>query len=94
MLTIADGRPYPPTGLTTARWIGEVPTSAVRLDALTTTQTHVDIAAVLYREHTGPDPHPNVIAWGGRLYLEDGHGRVVRAILDGHTVWPCRVLRA
>lgn len=91
MLTIASGRPYPPTGLDTARWMAEVEPHMVPLDGLVTTQPHVAIASILYRAHRDRDPYPHVIAHGGRLLLEDGHGRIVRAILDGHTRYPCRV---
>jgi hypothetical protein len=45
-------RPWPPTGLTTARWIAEVPVLDVRLDELHLTQQHVNVAALF--GHTDP----------------------------------------
>lgn len=92
MLSVGDGRPYPPTRLSTARWIEEVPVRAVRIDQLTTTQPHVGIGSVLWGTTNGPDPYPHVVSWRGRLYLEDGHGRIVRALLDGRATFLCRVL--
>jgi hypothetical protein len=76
-------RPWPPTGLTTARWIAEVPVLDVRLDELHLTQQHVNVAALF--GHTDPagsaDTYPHVVEWAGCMWLEDGHNRVVRAAL-------------
>jgi hypothetical protein len=88
---IRYGHPYPETGLTTERWVKEVPIRLVALDELVTTQTHVSIASILHRHRRAADPYPYVVSYLGLLYLEDGHGRVVRAMLDGHTHYPCRV---
>ena len=61
---------------------------------LETTQRHLDIEAMLTAgSRPGSDVYPLVVAWAGRLYLEDGHHKVTRAALRGEaTVW-ARVLR-
>ena len=43
-------------------------------------------------EPVGGDPVPHVIDFDGRLYLEDGHHRVVRAALAGRSTIEARVL--
>jgi hypothetical protein len=76
-------RPYPPTGLTTARWRAEVPTALVDFAGLWLTQDGVDILALFghsTRRHLS-DTYPHVVAWQGMYLLEDGHCRVVRAAL-------------
>lgn len=92
MLTVADTRPYPPTGLTSARWL-TIPARLVRYAELVTTQTGVRIAALLDPQHQpmSGDPHPHVVAWTGRLYLEDGHTRITRALLRGQVEGLARV---
>lgn len=78
---ISAGRPYPPTGLTTARWIAEVPVEVVPLARLYLTQPGVDIAALFGLSEHISDRYPHVVAWDGELYLEDGHTRVVRVAM-------------
>ena len=94
---IIDRRPYPPTGMTTARWIDEVPVTNVWLHQLTLTQTGVRIAPLfryLTDEHTwSGDKYPHVVQYDGELYLEDGHHRVIRAqLVFGYDVMKMRVL--
>lgn len=76
-------RPYPPTGLTTARWRAEVPTELVPFAGLWLTQTGVDILALFgYSTRLRvSDEYPHVVDWQGVRLLEDGHCRVVRAAL-------------
>lgn len=44
------------------------------------------------REAVGGDYFPHVIEFEGKLYLEDGHHRVVRAALAGRTTIEARYL--
>lgn len=76
---IVTTRPYPPTGLTTARWATEVPAETVRLADLWLTQRGVHIAALFGHTDRVSDRYPHVVAWRDRLFLEDGHTRAVRA---------------
>lgn len=80
---IVQKRPYPPTGLSTARWIVEVPTRPTAMHTLTLTQTGVRIGGLfgVKSAHAAADDFPHVVAYNGQLYLEDGHHRVVRAAL-------------
>lgn len=84
-------RPYPPTGLTTARWIAEVPTAGVAFDALWLTQGHVYTTALFDPPEQVPDALPHVVVWRGVLLLEDGHNRVVRRALNGAVTMRMRV---
>lgn len=78
---VVDQRPYPATGLTTARWAVEVPADNVQFADLWLTQPGVNILALFGRSDRISDQFPHVVAWQGRLWLEDGHNRVVRAAL-------------
>lgn len=80
-----DERPYPETGLTTARWKAEVPTMVVYFTDLWLTQNGVRITPLfgVKEEHASADTYPHVVSWQGELYLEDGHHRVVREALFG-----------
>lgn len=78
---VVSVRPYPATGLTTARWRAEVPVLDVPLADLWLTQEHVVIPALWgHTTHAGDD-YPHVVQWCGDRYLEDGHNRIVRAAL-------------
>jgi hypothetical protein len=92
---IAIDRPYPPTGLSTREWIASVPVEFVRLDNLWLTQKGVEIPALLSCvDPYSIDTAPHAVAWDGELYLEDGHTRVVRAVLQfGQQIMPMRVFR-
>lgn len=86
-------RPYPPTGLTTARW-RHVEPSSVRIETLTFTQYGVELEALLRgTRRDGSDDYPHVVVWRGRAYLEDGHTRVARLWLLGEREVTCRVYR-
>ena len=88
-----NGCPWGETGMSTAKW-QHIPTRRVRIADLTATQPGVLLHALTDDAPTpvGGDPVPHVIAWDGRLYLEDGHHRVVRARLNGRTTIEARVL--
>lgn len=76
---IANPRPYGRTGLTTATWLSDTPVTDIALCELWLTQNGVRING-LFRTHRGYRP-PFCVAYHGRLYLEDGHHRVVRYAL-------------
>lgn len=86
-------RPYPETGLTTARWATEVPTETVAIERLWLTQVHLRVWALFGLDNEACDAYPHVVAYGGELYLEDGHHRVVRSVLRGSTAMTMRVFR-
>lgn len=80
---IAPGRPYPPTGLTTARWAAEVPPVEVAFADLWLTQEHVSVAALWGHTDRVSDAFPHAVSWRDALFLEDGHHRIVRLALSG-----------
>lgn len=85
-------RDWPTLGMTTRRWLS-VPTTTVALDDLIATQDGVYLAPLIDQATPlGRDPIPHVIAWRGRLHLEDGHHRAVRAALRGQRAMTVRVL--
>ena len=92
-MRVAEGRPYPPSGLTTDLW-SRIPPERVRVADLVTTQRHLDIEALVSgRLRPGSDVRPHVVEHDGVLYLEDGHHRCTRAELRGMTHVLARVLR-
>lgn len=88
-----DGEPWGPTGMSTALWM-DVETELVPMATLWATQAGILLAPLIdpSTEPVGRDPFPHVIRWRGRDYLEDGHHRAVRAMLNGHTFLRVRVL--
>lgn len=88
-----DGEPWGPTGMSSIRWFG-VPTRVVAIDELIATQPGVLFHGLRDDAPTpvGGDEIPHVISWHGRLYLEDGHHRVVRRRLAGGKTVQARVL--
>lgn len=92
---IDASRGWPPGGMTTRRWMLEVPVHRVPLHDLVATQDGIFLAPLIDAEvssHCG-DPYPHVRLWKGRLHLSDGHHRAVRAALNGATHIDARVLR-
>lgn len=88
-----NGCPWGETGMSTARW-ASVPVWRVTIASLVATQPQLLIRA-LRPDAPAPyagDPYPHVICWGGVMYLEDGHHRVVRAALAGARTIAARVL--
>jgi hypothetical protein len=78
--------------MTSARWL-LVPVVEVVIGDLWATQPGVLFQSLIEPSvSVGGDPLPHVIAWDGRLFLEDGHHRVVRAVINGATTMPARVL--
>jgi hypothetical protein len=88
-------RPWPSTGLTTQRWIAEVPLQWVHLGDLELTQ-EVNLSAVLRylqgrgASHSG-DEHIHVVKWRDALYIEDGHTRVGAMLIQGRDCARARV---
>lgn len=90
---VGDGRPYPTHGLATARDWADVPPRMVRLDELVTTKRNLDLATLLSEESTFyGDLFAHVVQWQGRLYLEDGLHRALRAALQQRRALHARVL--
>lgn len=86
-------RPWPSTGMTTAKWM-ELPVFPTYIPVLIATQDGVYFKNLLSDEPSEYviDPYPHVIFWRGEFYLEDGHSRVMRAILRGLSTIQARVL--
>lgn len=91
---IQVGRPYPPTELSTAQW-RLIRAEWVEWSRVTTTQEHVSILGVLGvpGPHSAMDDRPHCVEHEGRLYLEDGAGRMIRDLLEGRRHGYVRVLR-
>lgn len=85
-------RPYPAPGLSLREW-AEIPPRQVRLDQLTTTKRELALDRLLAEDSTFyGDLFPHVVEWNGRLYLEDGLHRALRAALQQRTQIHARVL--
>jgi hypothetical protein len=89
-------RPYPPTGLTTARWRAEVETRVVSFAHLTLTQSGVRIGGLFGEagEHAAADEFPHAVRWRSQLFLEDGHHRMVRWAMLGWDTARMRVFES
>ncbi|MBI4900901.1 MAG: type II toxin-antitoxin system VapB family antitoxin [Actinobacteria bacterium] len=86
-----QGCPWGTTGLSTATW-ADVPVVPVTVATLTATQPGVLIAALIEAGvPVGGDEYPHVVIWQGRAYLEDGHHRVMRALIAGQRSIDARV---
>jgi Arc/MetJ family transcription regulator len=90
---VGDGRPYPDHGLATARDWADVPPRMVRLEELVTTKRNLDLTTLLSDESTFyGDLFAHVVQWEGKLYLEDGLHRALRAALQQRPALHARVL--
>jgi hypothetical protein len=87
-------RDWPPTGLTTTQWM-DIPTQFVRIADLYATQHHLHVHALTTTPPPtyGPDPIVHIVIWQGMQCIEDGHHRVVRAALKGHSHIRARVIQ-
>lgn len=91
---VDTARDWPPGGMTTRRWMLEVPVQRVPLHDLVATQPGIFLAPLIdARPPVSGDPFVHVRVWRGIPYLEDGHTRAVRAALNGATHIDARVLR-
>jgi hypothetical protein len=79
-------------GMTSEKWL-DVPVQAVQTRFLIATQDGIYLKPLMKPETAvGGDSHPHVIGHKGRLYLEDGHHRAVRAMIEGRPLLFARVL--
>lgn len=88
-----EGCPWGTSGQTSATW-KKIPTRTVVIKHLWATQPGILFDAIIRpeAEAVGGDSFPHVIEWDGKMYLEDGHHRVVRAALAGRTTIEVRYL--
>lgn len=86
-------RPFEPTGMTTAAWMA-LPVTEIVLRTLTFCQASVSVVGLLAPQPSPwcADPFIHVVAYAGQSYLDDGHHRVVRALLQGQATLPGRIL--
>jgi Arc/MetJ family transcription regulator len=70
----------------------DIPPRPVRLDQLITTKRELGLDRLLAEDSTFyGDLFPHVVEWGGKLYLEDGVHRALRAALQQRTTIHARV---
>ena len=90
---VGDSRPYPDHGYASARDWAQIPPRMIRLDLLTTTRSSLDLHNLLAEDSTFyGDLFPHVVSWRGKLFLEDGLHRAVRAALQQRPTIHARVL--
>lgn len=88
----ANGTPWPAPGMTSEKWL-DVPIRELLIAELIATQDGVYFEPLINDLiPIGGDPYPHVVEWCGDLYLEDGHHRVVKAILRHEPTVLARVL--
>lgn len=91
---VGDTRPYPEHGVNSPNAWSAIPPRMVRLDVLTTTRSTLNLHDLLAEDSTFyGDLFPHVVAWRGRLFLEDGLHRALRAALAGRPTIHARVLQ-
>lgn len=87
---VGDGRPYPPHHV--EDW-SHLPPRMIRLDELITTKSTLDLQHLLAADSTFyGDIFCHVVQFEGKLYLEDGLHRALRAALAGRPFVHGRVL--
>lgn len=84
-------RPYDQALLAVVPWSTITP-RRVRFAELWLTQDRLTIAAMLGLRSFSTDPNPRVVRFEGKLFLEDGHHRVIRAALRGRPAASMRVV--
>lgn len=86
-------RPYEPTGMTTAKWM-KLREERVDVSKVVFSQDHLSLSHLLHpADSYSGDPCPHLVEWEGKLWVSDGHHRIIRAILSGYTYLFCRVLK-
>lgn len=92
---IDPSRPWPKGEMTTEKW-KQVPAFWVPIGELIATQDGVKLEYLTHGDRGRPsfsgDPNPHVVSWRGNLYLEDGHHRAVRAMMQAKKEIFARVL--
>lgn len=78
-------------GMCTADW-QKIKPSRVLVASLVPSQEHLSFAALAGApsSHCG-DPVPHAVLWDGRLFVVDGHHRVIRATLAREATLDVRV---
>jgi hypothetical protein len=71
----------------------DIAPEAVRISSLTATQSGVYFEPLMPGFERKGDEYPRVIVYDGVSYLEDGHHRVVRKMLEGKRYIWARVYR-
>ena len=88
---VGNERPYPEHDLAPRDWAA-LPPRPVRLDELITTKDTLQLATLLDEDSTFfGDLFAHVVQWQGKLYLEDGLHRALRAALQQRQVLHARV---
>lgn len=84
-------RPWEPMGICTADWLRIKP-SRVLVDSIIPTQSQLSLPALVQREpsYCG-DEYPHCVLWDGGLYLNDGHHRWIRAVIERDVTMLVRV---
>lgn len=92
-MRVSIERPWPTCGMTSALWL-EKPVREFSMQELVVTQPGVYFAALFGDPPTpvGGDPLPHVVIYQGTCYLEDGHHRLVRALISGRKTLEARYL--
>ena len=86
-----NGTPWPPTGMNTEKW-RTLPLNQFPISELIAMQDGVYFHALAEDYVHMHDDWPHVVLWNGEAYLEDGHHRVVKALLRGEEFIVARVL--
>lgn len=84
-------RLWPATGLTSRTWLNQ-PVQVFEIATLWASQPGVHFATLLAAT-SDPfiwDAYPHVVIWNGQHVIEDGHHRIVRALIGGKTHIPAR----
>lgn len=78
-------RPWPATGMTSEKWLSVLPRT-VNMHNLILTQDGIYFKPLLETVvPVGGDYLPHVVIWNKKLYLEDGHHRVMKLALNN--IW-------
>ena len=86
-----NGTPWTVIGMSTEQW-HSIPVQEVVISELIAMQDGVFFHALEEDYVHWHDEYPHVIVWQGELYLEDGHHRVMKALLRGQKKVLARVL--
>lgn len=93
MKAVLPERPYPAQGMSPEAWLLHGEVQVVRLDELVGTQTKLSLEVLLgIREPQATDPLLHVVWWRGVTYLDNGHVRATRLLLQGEHTALARVI--
>lgn len=89
---VDTSRAWPSQGMTSDKWL-DVPVQIVWVQDLIATQDGVYLDPIIRPGMpVGGDSYPHVVFWQGKYFLEDGHHRVMRLVIDGAVMIRARVL--